>query len=43
VSHTNLYLTTHAQVFGVGDFVYKADDICRVLFIIAAGTVEVRW
>ena len=28
------------EIFGVGDFVYKADDICRSLYIIASGSVE---
>ncbi|TFJ86293.1 hypothetical protein NSK_002501 [Nannochloropsis salina CCMP1776] len=29
------------ELFGVGDYVYKADDICRSLYIVASGSVEV--
>ncbi|GAB5032884.1 potassium channel skor-like [Nannochloropsis oceanica] len=29
------------EIFGVGDYVYKADDICRSLYVVASGSVEV--
>jgi hypothetical protein len=29
------------EVYAVGDFVYKADDICRMLYIIQSGNVAI--